>query len=641
MIEQKPRDHQSDLEKRKELALHIQQGKKETAVEVREAEVKFTEELPKLVVLGSDYHLGSAYTNEQLIDEITGYVSETPGVGIIHLGDLIEGFNPAYVNTNVIGQTMPLHFQILDFKDRYIDPLADKGKLIAMVSAFSDSHELWLSRQTGLDPYAIFAYKTNVPVVGNGGILKLKFTNGNEIAIRMLHNAKSGRETNPAGGVKRSDKQLTGYVDAVVAGHLHTLGPAVLVNKDTKGDLLAAIQLGAFKGLETGDSLPDPFMVQRTGGKLSGPPGSSALLYQLDGEWKLYPVADLNLAKLLFEAATLRYLTDQSGKTPEVLREYETKNEPDRNTVIESRSTHKKSDDKDAAASYGALFREIKTKMPQLIFFIGGYRAGSKNADRESLKQIVDLVSATPHAHILLLRQMIDQGVEKQVNRQRTVENYIEVLRPAWSKGKVIAHLYDGILRYEDWKKPKVRSERGFEDPKGFMAATHITEKTSIPLVDNLGTVTLALRTNGRNSGSTYTVRLFDRTAGRGSRENPSSALFSLESADGYNAESEQHDVLAGGDDVRAEWQTRFEPKDRYFQTAIAPGWNAHEHSKGGKGNRSPASREGLGVILLPDGRGVIPFSTVEEGTWLHQTMLNYYAAAQLGLISSLTNPGE
>src|SRR5258708_6538889 len=193
---------------RKEMATSQQIYRKRAQVEQRRVDTNITR-LPFGNFYSSDQHFGTDASDLTVFDEHVKLVKETPGFVMTFGGDLVDGFNPAYLSTIVMHLLLPLHDQLIDFRDEYIEPLSKLGKVLGLVSNFTESHENWMMKLLAFNPYAVLTDRLNLDLIGNGGILGLHFPKGQEYLIRMFHNApKRGSDKNPMGGPKNSEKVL-------------------------------------------------------------------------------------------------------------------------------------------------------------------------------------------------------------------------------------------------------------------------------------------------------------------------------------------------------------------------------------------------------------------------------------------------
>lgn len=640
------KDHEDDYTARYLRGMQaIQLFREEFRLEKDQITITVEEKGPVLHYHLSDIHFGHDAVNYELFEQIVDYILETDNVIVTFYGDVVEGLQPEYLSTNVMHTLAPLDRQLFVFRDRYIRHLCKKGKIVSMVSQFSASHENWMLKLQSFDPYMILADGTDLTLVSNGGTITAYYPGKYVEVTRAFHNSpRGGNDLSPVGGLRASEKNLSGRSDIVVGGHYHTAGPAASREWDADGETTTYMQLGAFKGTDA--TIPDYHSVQKFGGRRSGPAGSSTLHIPRPGSDKriIVPSLDLNEGVYLNEAARLIDLAENNSAVDElrekIFQEVESQPEVHFNRKKSRRQNEESHSANKEVTSFKKLYYDIYTKLPYLVMNTAMFRENSRSADIKRLENIISLVAENPYAAVIVLRQMIDAGVEKHFDREMIVDRLVRRFAPIAQQEaeggnpKILAWLFDGILRYEEWKYPKrkMQDKEGksyYEDENGFMAGTYISENTGSPLINNQGELILSVKSgrNGRGKQD-YNVMVVDRTGRAGSSADPTRGLLSVEMQD--RATKGFHDIVVGGHLPKAANLLRYDSKEQDNQLVMATGILAKEHSHGGKGNRAAGSPGGSGFIITPNERHIIPVTNPEEAQYLHLMLLLHSGLTQI-----------
>lgn len=601
---------------------------------------------PTLHIAIADIHWGHEAVDYAGIERLRELILTTDRVRVSLLGDIVEGLQPEYLSTNVmhliIQDTLE---QLISFRDYFIKPLVEQGKLAAIVDDYTPSHDRWMSKLLGMNPNRVLTDGFEIKMVQNGGVITFTYPDGKEEKFRAYHNtAKSGTSVSPLTGLSNSETVMPGYVDVALAGHLHHLGGSRGTYKGPTGKMTTYGQIPGFK---TGTVLPDLFEMQSGRSQHDVPAGLATLQYEIDGDHHTYTTT-IDQAMTLFRAARLRHLVDTNNASENLLERIHAEVEDKPEIVLNESKSKRRADDDSTDFLWSKLSYEVRSKLPISVLFAAGLRSGSgsKTEDQKLFRQIIGEASNS-HSFLLVLRRMIDAGVEHHADREIVVGKLLKTLEPVWNTSedrKILAWLMDGILRYEDWKNPKKkRTDRSgktvYDDPEGFMAATHISEKTGAPLLANQGRVNILLRDGQRGKPkSNHSIMVLDRLEGSGSRTDATQGLFTIANRGITSSVNHIPDIIVGGNMPGGGYATRPIAKTGIFQTAIAPGWLANEHGEGGKGNRGPGTKGGYGIFLLPDSEVSVPVSTVQESAYWYETLMLFYGLEQLGGVDHWMN---
>lgn len=632
-----------------QLILDVQKTRKQNSRYVSTTEFISNAPLPQMLVHESDTHYGHAAADHESWEEQYQYVMNTPGVSIGFYGDILEGFNPNHID-GIHQIILEPTEQILSFHDKYLRKLAATNKVVHMIGWYTNSHLRAATKLAGIDTYPLLTHGLPIDLLFNGSrfIYSRVATTApykkHSVAFRGYHNPPSGgRSTNPTAGLDKAEKEASGYADHIVSGHLHTLGNAVSATKTKEGKIQYRYALGARKGRNTGIASPDLFAVSTNGGKVSGPAGAATIFYESQNGEREYGIGDMELARMLFRATNLYTKILSRGQESELRSRIQEELEYKPKLETQENKSKKRIEDLDdqekkGVVSWKKLTYGVSTELPLLFMFASGLRLDSQLADKKQLREVVSLVSNNPHAYLFALRQMIDEDVPQHVNRQKVLTELVKLVQPLWSgeglNSKILGWLFDGIMRYEYWKDPKIQlASGGYADPDGFMPANFISEKTGASLVDGEADVIFSFTKNSsRKRNLDYRLKLFDTA---GSPRSSFSGMLNNEMISSLGVEGEEHDLLVGNNATTGGWLQKSHPKTDGFQTVISPGWMAHEHTVGNKRTRGVPSPGGYGAILLPDIKKIIPISDPDEATYWYNAM---YFLTALPKIASMKN---
>lgn len=607
----------------------------------------------RLIPIG-DAHLYSRYTNIEAVKRTLQMLDEPNSFGFI-IGDFIEGQNPG-ISDHAGSVELDFGKQIVAAAE-VLRPYFYAGKLFCAVDGY-DGHEGWARRNSGIsavemmsrlmpmidlnDPLNSDRWRY-LPVLTQGGLLKLRLNNGQPYVIKIFHNPNSGGSDtiNRQGGLKTQflnvddDLFLDGaYPDMYIAGHQHH---RAVVSKEIRYDRLtrreesvALVQIGTAKGITT-DNM-DPYLVAQGKGPSIGP-GPNIILHQIRGGIDKSAGVTKELITYGYEnagvthdiASTLHRVGDQLNNaerqrlTAELLeRIIDRVKKPV--AEFDSRSSGRSPKEKPGKAP---LYDDLRWRIsnlkdfPALVYLLANSRYGSSSHDglpyKEVYSNVLARATSNPFEHVLVMRDFIDKGVARRFDRRAILDEMANDLGPINEQKRLLGIMMSSTLLNDGWQKDVVAFNRHYDRSKqkwvsdkdvdeGFRPGDELYYESAVrgvPLYVNESLLRLVL---GKIE---YTFFLLDRLGRSGSEFNLVQGLVQSRKKEHVTAE-----VTAGGHMSRAGYSI-YPPKNRvYLATGGFSNWDA-----GGKGNDKMVAAGGQAVVLFPERKLVIPASSFSEAT--------------------------
>ena len=119
-----------------------------------EITIKVNHNDPVMILCASDLHVGSITTDHKAILNLRDYALGHENVGMVLLGDEVEGLKEAYLNTNTARTPIDFQQQIDLLRSAFLQPLAEKGKILAMVSGYW-GHPGWAEDATTINTWRV------------------------------------------------------------------------------------------------------------------------------------------------------------------------------------------------------------------------------------------------------------------------------------------------------------------------------------------------------------------------------------------------------------------------------------------------------------------------------------------------------
>lgn len=608
----------------------------------------------RLIPIG-DTHLYSRYTDIEAVKRTLQMLEEENSYGFI-TGDFIEGQNPR-ISDHTGSVELDFGKQIVAAAE-VLRPYFYAGKLFCVVDGY-DGHEGWARKNSGISAVEMmsrlmpmFDLKNPMdsdrwrylPVLTQGGLLKLRLNNGQPYVIKIFHDPNSGGSNtiNRQGGLKTQflnaddDLFLDGeYPDMYIAGHYHH---RAVVSKEIRYDRLtrreesvALVQIGSTKGTEI-DNL-DPYLTAQAQGPSIGP-GPNIILHQIRGGGKggsarvtkeLITYGYENAGVTYDIASTLHRVGDQlnvaerQGLTAELI---ETIIDRIKKPVAEfdSRNSGRSPKEKPGKAP---LYDDLRWRInnlgdfPALVYLLANSRYGSSSHEgfpyKEVYLNVLARAASNPFEHVLVMRDFIDKGVARRFDRRTLLDEMANDLGPVNEQGRLLGIMMSSTFLDDGWPKDVVEFNRHYDRSKqkwmsdkdvdkGFRPGDKLYYESAVkgvPLYVNESLLRLVL---GKIE---YTFFLLDRLGRSGSEFNLVQGLVQSRKKEHVAA-----DVTAGGHMSRAGYSI-YPPKQRvYLATGGFSNWDA-----GGKGNDKMIAAGGQAVILFSKRKLVIPASSFTEAT--------------------------
>jgi|CXWL01.1.fsa_nt_gi hypothetical protein len=608
----------------------------------------------RLIPIG-DTHLYSRYTDNEAVKRTLQMLDEPNSYGFI-TGDFIEGQHPG-ISDHTGSVELDFGKQIVAAAE-VLRPYYYAGKLLCIVDGY-DGHEGWGRKNSGISAVEIMARlmpmidlkdPTNsdkwryLPVLTQGGLLKLRLNNGHPYVIKIFHNPNSGGSdtVNRQGGLKTQflnaddDLFLEGeYPDMYIAGHQHH---RAVVSKEIRYDRLtrreesvALVQIGTAKGITTDNQ--DPYLVAQGKGPSIGP-GPNIVLHQIRGGDKggaarvtkeLITYGSENagvtydIASILHRVGDQLNIAERQNLTSELLEKIiDRVKKPV--TEFDPRNSGRSPKEKPGRAP---LYDDLRWRInnlkdfPALVYMLANSRYGSSSHEGHPYKEVYENVLAraasNPFEHVLVMRDFIDKGVARRFDRRDIIHAMANDLGPVNEQKRLLGIMMSSTLLNDGWQKDVVEFNRHYdrseqkwvsdkEVDEGFRPGDELYYESAVkgvPLYVNESLLRLAL---GKIE---YTFFLLDRLGRSGSEFNLVQGLVQSRKKEHVAAE-----VTAGGHMSHSGYSV-YPPKNRvYLATGGFSNWDA-----GGKGNDKMVAAGGQAVILFPERKLVIPASSFVEAS--------------------------
>ncbi len=626
----------------------------------RVVELKVNHSDPIQLVLAGDLHLGSFATNKEMCDNLKQYLLDTPNAVLVLLGDEIEGFKAKYATTNV-ATTMPgLQTQLDYFYYEFFKPLADAGKIGGVVSGYW-GHNGWAHDDTTINIWQVMIrHNEDIPLIANGGLLKVRFKNGQTSETQVHHNPPGSSQIDPVHGLRKTaqTRNPSNRPDNFAAGHLHR---AMVSSEFQPGadKVTNYVQAGTPKASVPGDntdvfgeklglSHTDPWVQGLVLQPKKGRPGRKGSRPEVQ-----YPFISADQGALVYGALEILNKTEKSGSTADIMGQiYEQFPGPNvsyqsrRSTVSSSPADMleiskkqlrtKDEQDKITGADIKPLYEtvtyDIQTMLPITINPIGNARLGSWHEANQNtpVERFNEQVAADPYGFAIYLRNVLDKDVAKDPQRLDILQRYINMV--AAMDGRALGVMLDTSLGNKSWLK---RLGDQYSD-RPIAAGSYLASQTNAKLIHHLSTVNVAVGPQyGYANKPVYPMQTADRLLRHGSYTSTKGIkrLYDLHTSD-------RPAVMMGGHMPVSGVSQFYDRTNNFTDTPItlSPGWWSKFVDT--TGTRSKGGRPGQGVILVP-GREqseamMIPTSSADQTEYLSQAMTLLVGAGLLGIANKL-----
>lgn len=620
---------------------------------------------PLKVMTVADLHMGSIATDYDAILHLRDAILSDPDACLILLGDEIEGLTQKYLDTNAARTIPDVHQQVDLVKNLFIKPLAEQGKILGMVSGYF-GHNGWTQDQATINTWMMMADEYEIPVVRNGGLVRLRYANGQEQALEIHHNPPGKSKYDPVYGLREALQSVSepSRPNAATAGHTHRAGIAKEYQTEYSFGKLNGgrpkaqvyINTGAFKG-SSSDIPPDRFGV-KLGFPLADKPGQGMIMYFVGQGEKTrvdsYPFLKKEIGDVLGNA--LNYLNDleSQGLTEELLEKIKAEIAPPQ-AKFDPRASKKVAtpydetpEEKERDEAYKQRYGKIKIEqydvaayniisdLPVSVDFIQNIREGAHSSGYEALEAyMAERFTTNPYAFIAFLRNIIDMDVAEDPKRKKILDHLV-ALGIKYPQ-QVLAVLHDSNLRAKGWKK-SLGNDR---DQGPIPAGSYLANEMNGKLLRHKSTLKLAVGPNSSpNKKPSYSILTLDKQGRSGGSTNrPTFGHGRI-----YDKQTTRKPgLVAGGHLGMSGFSSRFDVTNPETDAPvfIAPGWWADTINTEGQGNAGPGAIPGQAAILIP-GKGpedymVIPTSNPEETKLFHEALILWFGLQILGLAGKAT----
>lgn len=600
---------------------------------------------PFQVFLVSDLHFGHASVDYKALDQQLQNILKTPNAYVIFMGDLIEGFKAEYANTNTSHLALDFTQQTHIFRERYLKPLAEAGKVLALITGYN-GHEGWSEIKTTYEVAHAMVAGLDIPLLQNGGFLRLKTGLGEEL-LQLFHSPPQGsNKGNVLGGLRNLantyPQNSTKRPKVLGAGHIHQKAYSIELPVNGGGQATILTSNGTWKG--TAD-IADPHYIRSMPGRKPQPGSISITFYPRNKRWGKQPTALPRDERTLRAAAELYNHTEHLGNTAEVVADirkaleakgpvlaFDRKNSRLDESPFDEQSTLTDDQIISPAKQWRELSYRVQTQLPMVLWFIANARIGSSGAElsrnRKALMDTYRDITMNPQAVVLFLRNMLNDDTPNRSDRQAIVNRMLKPMMSLGEQHKVLGFMLsggskNGGMKSEAWKKT-------VGDSPPFMAGTYIADKLGTHLFNNLSMVNLALGTDPRKSSARYSILTADKLNNSGSSIHTFNGLQTVS-----DANNRGQDITVGGHMPRAGVMARHrDHTDTGLEHLIAPGWYSKVDTLS-KGNQQDGSAGGQAVILMPNEKMIFPAADRDAANELF-TMLTLLRG--LALLPELKN---
>lgn len=587
---------------------------------------------PIQVIIASDWHLGSIASDLDAMLTMRDYILENDNVGVIFAGDELEGLTAKYLSTNTAKTPFDFQQQIEFLKHMFFEPLAERGKVLGMVSEYW-GHPGWAADATTINTWRSMVGDLDIPIIKNGGELEIQFPNKTTHRIKVWHNPPGSSKYDEVAGLREAMQGISesSRPEGAVSGHIHRMGVAKEIYAGAKKQVYY-ISSGTYKG--SNPDLPRDSFGVRLGAPLPHPQGQGVLIRPSVGRRQemSYPFASLSHGEVAMQAMTLLDRSESQGIKSELLEKISKKVEsfpevfytkalsrlggnhtevrPIEKVTVGGETIKNPYSKMEMKAPYDALSYDIKTNLPIALHLIQNARIGATSQGIENLNLYVNRVAENPYSFFVFLRNMIDKESGKSPDRMEILESFTNLVNGV--KEQTLAVMMDESLRDPWWKKTiKVGEQSEYDDKNKkwinkaiystpIAPASYVANKTKVPLIHHLSLIKLSIGPSGvqLKEKPLYTGAFADRMEGYGSQSKPEWGLQRL-----YDLQMhEKPGYMAGGHLASAGNGTFFDGSnaETNYPLLVAPGWWATSVDTVGKGNVKPGAEPGQAIIFLP-----------------------------------------
>lgn len=611
-----------------------------------------------MLVCGADLHIGSLATDHKSVLNLRDFVLKNNNAGLVLLGDEVEGLVEKYMNTNTARTVIDFHKQIDFIRDEVLRPLADEGKILAMVSGYW-GHNGWAEDATTINTWMMMSEGFGIPILQNGGRLNIKFPNNYLHSETIWHNPPGKSKYDSVYGLRNAafsvseSRRSNGYM----SGHIHKMGVGKEIYSGAK-TAVYYISSGTAKG--SSKEIPNDRFGIKLGAPRTDPLGQGVIVEprRKNQKEKSYPFASFEQGKTANDALDLLDWVEKKGMTAELLEKVRSEVEAKPKIILVAGKSRISGDEyiedrpvdsvksggewvenpyskMKMRAPYDSLTYNIETRLPVTLHLVSNARLGSSSEGFNELKKYhQEQIEFNPHSLVVFLRNMIDIDAGSSPQRIDILNRFKEIINGA--KDQTLAIMMCESLRAGGWKK-KIKmgeeyvderteeektnnggtngNEIGITDeeygniPK-FMKkeaiysmpiapGSYLANETDTPLIHHLSLIKLMIGPKGSIvEKPMYSGAFADKLLKHGSYSRPEFGLHRI--YDLYTQEKPGY--VAGGHMPHAGSMMFYDGSNAETNTPIliAPGWFAKYVDTMGKGNVMPGALPGQAIIFMP-----------------------------------------
>lgn len=628
-------------------------------------EVGIDHNRPVKIVTAADLHALSIATDNRKILELRDAVLANPDTAVVLLGDEIEGIKEAYLDTNTTRTALDFHQQIDWIREVFLEPLARENRVLAMVSGYW-GHPGWAQDAATINTWMMMTDGLNIPLLRNGGLLRLRFANGQDHELQVWHNPPGGSEIDAVFGLRKAAQleSAPARADGLASAHIHRMGIAKELYPGKVTTYF--ISTGTIKG-SSPEVPPDRFGV-KLGRPLSDRLGQGVVVQPAKNgqEARSFAFPSDRHGEVAHKALALLDSTERQGITDELLGKIHKKVEDrpnisfDKKVSVVSRIPYESKDGLKPRNGeqkspffvgpmippYDELAVNIRAKLPVALHLVAKARLGSSVDGRKPLLAYErDLIINHPHDLVVYLGRMIDHDAGNRIDRLDILDDFVDIISEA--KGQTLAIMLDECLRQEAWKgsvlvgyEEEVNKKTGrtksvpvYDNP--IPPGTYLAQNTGVPLIHHLSLIKIGVGPRIRLADKPLYIGAFaDKLERSGSFTKPTFGLKRLYDLQLHNKPS----FIAGGHMPNAGtyfWQDSSNQTTEY-PLAIATGWFAGSVDTIGKGNVRPGALPGQAVIFMPGNSRAdylaFPAANADEAGYLHDALMLLKGLEIMGL---------
>lgn len=597
----------------------------------------------------SDLHVGSLAAGLDPLVDLVKYILDNPNVVVVDLGDSVEGIKAEYLDTN--RTAIDLQQQIDLIRALVYEPLALDGRILAMVSDYW-GHPGWAQDATTQNPWISMTKGLNIPLIQNGGELKIRFANGHTVTEKIWHNPPAASAIDPVSGLR--DEALTtsesSRANIYSSGHIHrtAVGEEAYAGGKMK---IIYISSGTLKG-SGGEGARDKYGV-KLGKRLSDPLLQGVILQPRtrNKEGRSYPFSTQEQGEMAFKAINLLNRAESSGTTKELLETIRKKVEASPEisyTSAKSRlggiHTESRPLDKlkvggetirnvyskmEMKTPYDRLSYDIKTQLPIALQLVANARIGSSSEGFKDLSGFMTEVAKNPHSVVVFLRNMIDRQAGESPKRIQILDKFADLIKGA--EYQTLAVMMDESMRQSAWKGKMGKGENGFP----VAPASYIANATGIPLIHHLSFMEITIGPSGTTASKPrYYGAFVDKLNNSGSFSKPTFGLRQM-----YNKFTHEKPAFVAGGHMPSAGTMTFHDStnaETHHPMLVGTGWWAKYVDTMGKGNVMQGAEPGQAIIFMPGASQAdfMAFPTVnaDETKYMHEALMLLKGLDILGL---------